>query len=294
MRKSSLLLSSVFVIGVLDLGLPCAGQRDGVLGESGTVQAGTGFIGGSLTLGPGLMRLGPPITGEPYSGEIETERTRILRDGTHIDQKRKISRMYRDSQGRTRTERLLFQAQLQGSTTESGPRLIQIYDPVAGYNYTLDLQKQIAHRVAVSTHWEGPPKSTQSPAGHTNGRPASQATGGLQGAGLNGPHGRNIKREPLGTEMIDGVEAAGWRTTITTPVGAMGNDKPITRVCETWNATELQVLVLSKCSDPRSGHSTMRLKNLDRAEPDAGLFQVPPDYTIMDDKDRFTMNFSEP
>jgi hypothetical protein len=72
----------------------------------------------------------------------------------------------------------------------------------------------------------------------------------------------------------------------------MGNDKPITHVCETWHATELKVLVLSKCSDPRSGKLTMRLKKLDRAEPDASLFEVPPDYTIVDDKDRFTI--SEP
>jgi len=72
----------------------------------------------------------------------------------------------------------------------------------------------------------------------------------------------------------------------------MGNDKPITHVCETWPATELKVLLLSKCSDPRSGASSMRLKNLNRMEPDAILFEVPPEYTIVDDKGRFTM--SEP
>lgn len=37
----------------------------------------------------------------------------------------------------------------------------------------------------------------------------------------------------------------------------------------------------------------MRLKNLDRSEPDASLFLVPSDYTVVDDKGRFTMNFSE-
>jgi len=36
----------------------------------------------------------------------------------------------------------------------------------------------------------------------------------------------------------------------------------------------------------------MRLKNLNRMEPDAILFEVPPEYTIVDDKGRFTM--SEP
>jgi len=37
----------------------------------------------------------------------------------------------------------------------------------------------------------------------------------------------------------------------------------------------------------------MRLKNVDRSQPDASLFLVPSDYTLVDDKDRFTMNFSE-
>jgi hypothetical protein len=37
----------------------------------------------------------------------------------------------------------------------------------------------------------------------------------------------------------------------------------------------------------------MRLKNLDRSEPDPSLFMVPSDYTIVDDRDRFTMNLSE-
>jgi len=76
-------------------------------------------------------------------------------------------------------------------------------------------------------------------------------------------------------------------------VGVIGNDKPLTRACESWHAIELKTPLLSKCSDVRSGRSTMSLKNLDRSEPDPSLFQVPPDYTIVDDRDRFTTNFNE-
>jgi hypothetical protein len=35
----------------------------------------------------------------------------------------------------------------------------------------------------------------------------------------------------------------------------------------------------------------MSMRNLDRSEPDAALFEVPPYYTIVDEKDRFTMGF---
>ena len=40
------------------------------------------------------------------------------------------------------------------------------------------------------------------------------------------------------------------------------------------------MMILSKRSDPRFGESTYRVTNLIRAEPEAALFQVPPDYTI--------------
>lgn len=51
---------------------------------------------------------------------------------------------------------------------------------------------------------------------------------------------------------------------------------------------ELKTLVLSKCSDPRSGRLTMRMKNLERSELDASMFLVPSDYTIVDEGERFT------
>ena len=51
---------------------------------------------------------------------------------------------------------------------------------------------------------------------------------------------------------------------------------------EQWYSSALQVVVLSKRSDPRSGEMVYRLTQLDRAEPAAALFQVPSDYTVKD------------
>jgi hypothetical protein len=36
--------------------------------------------------------------------------------------------------------------------------------------------------------------------------------------------------------------------------------------------------VYSRRTDPRFGETIYRLTNITRAEPDAALFQVPPDY----------------
>jgi hypothetical protein len=265
MAKFDFVLASVIMSAVIGLGVPCAAQLNGVVSSSGTFQSRTGSTAESMTVEPGLLLMGPPVTGQPYSGELESEHTQTLSNGTHIDQKRDVSLTYRDSQGRTRTERLLFRSQLPGAGKQQEPRIIRIYDPVEGYSYTLDSQKHVAHRVAVQIFPEVPQKnSQQTQADATNAPAKPPLLARRPGIGAGGTGRPDIKRESLGTDMIEGVEAEGWRTTITTAVGVIGNDKPLTRVCDTWHSVELKTLQLSKCSDVRSGRSTMRLKNLDR------------------------------
>lgn len=94
--------------------------------------------------------------------------------------------------------------------------------------------------------------------------------------------------------MIDGIQVEGERMTVTTPAGAEGNDRPLTRVCEHWRSEELKITILSKCSDPRYGSSITRLENLDRSEPDPALFQVPPDYEIVEETGPFAVGFGQP
>jgi hypothetical protein len=88
------------------------------------------------------------------------------------------------------------------------------------------------------------------------------------------------KLEQLGKQMIEGVEAEGTRSTQIIPAGAMGNERPIEVTHESWYSPELQMHVLTKMSDPRSGETTQRLINLSRSEPDPSLFQLPSEYTI--------------
>ena len=81
---------------------------------------------------------------------------------------------------------------------------------------------------------------------------------------------------------IEGVEAEGTRSTTTIPAGQIGNELPITIVSERWVSPDLKVLVMSRQSDPRFGETTYRLTNITRSEPSPDLFQVPPDFKIMD------------
>jgi len=116
--------------------------------------------------------------------------------------------------------------------------------------------------------------TTEMPAGGRGG-------GGGAGGGTFGTVTRNqSKTESLGKQMIGGVEAEGTRTTTTIPVGAIGNELPINIVSERWYSSELQVVVMTKNSDPRTGENTYRLTNIVRSEPSPALFQVPGDYKV--------------
>jgi len=96
-------------------------------------------------------------------------------------------------------------------------------------------------------------------------------------AKLNPPE---IKTEKLGSKSLAGLYVEGTRTTITSPVGRVGNDKPIVQTIERWVNPDLHLVVSEIIDDPRIGLRTTELINLDRREPDPILFQVPDGYTV--------------
>jgi hypothetical protein len=95
----------------------------------------------------------------------------------------------------------------------------------------------------------------------------------------NGPD-QNEVTEKLGTQLIEGVSAEGTKTTITIPAGEIGNERAIEIVSERWYSPELQVVVMTRHSDPRFGETTYKLTNINRTEPAKTLFEVPPGYTV--------------
>jgi hypothetical protein len=91
---------------------------------------------------------------------------------------------------------------------------------------------------------------------------------------------KNMKKEALGKQTIEGVEADGERFTTTIAAGEIGNEQPISIVSERWYSEELQTVVMSKHSDPRLGEHTYRLTNINRSEPAHSLFELSSDYTV--------------
>jgi hypothetical protein len=114
---------------------------------------------------------------------------------------------------------------------------------------------------------------------------AAAASGGSFGVAHFGDKAKmadKAKTESLGRQIIEGVEAEGTRTTFTIPAGEIGNERPIEIISERWYSPELQVVILTKHNDPRTGENIYRLVNLIRSEPARSLFELPADYTIKD------------
>jgi hypothetical protein len=231
-----------------------------------TMAVAAGQLGGMITSVGGFSL--QSVAGRPYSAEQVTDRVQTLADGTRITQLAQTTKLYRDSAGRTRIEHVFTPPP--GAVMAQGPSFIQILDPVAGYRYMLEPRSQTARRGTFAPMVQRP---NVVPAI----KPAAPAI--LPAAR---PH-PEMSRESLGTQTIEGVVAEGMRTTMTFPEGSMGNDRPITTVTETWTSPDLKAVVLSKVSDPRNGESTTKLTNIVMAEPDPALFQIPAEYSIVDE-----------
>jgi hypothetical protein len=266
----------------------------GLAAAQGTAPAGppvSGSFGGSATFG--FRPTGAPvITGASYSGEQVAESVQILADGTRITRKLpgQNQKMYRDFAGRTRTERPMFPGPPTAVPNPVRDAVVaEIYDPIAGFRYTLDSINHVAHRQKVQPFVQ--PAGTNSKAPSVS--PALSAPVQASNAGPpqsgDGRLRPTISTESVGTQLINGVQAEGRRTIETIPAEAQGNDRPITIVSETWFSPELKITVLTKRSDPRSGDTTVQILNLSRAEPDPFLFTVPADYSVVDETGPFTI-----
>lgn len=262
---------------------------------------------------------GKTVKGAPYSAESVTESIQTLADGNRIIN-RNTSSVYRDSEGRTRREQTLKGLGM-FDTGDEPLQTIFISDPVAGVTYALDTRSHIAHKgraftfeLAGKAGVEGgqrfefkvtpgtavtgttarsmiltapvgvPPAGAPLPPPDVD-HFTLRTEGGVAGTyvfktfpGAN----NNAVQEQLGKQTIEGVEAEGTRTTITIPAGEIGNEQPIEIVSERWYSPELQLVVMTRHSDPRIGETTYKLTNINRVEPAKSLFEVPAGYTIKD------------
>jgi hypothetical protein len=226
-----------------------------------------GPFGGPMELmGFEGMHGGKLVKGAPFSATSTSTTAQTLQNGTTINRAAQGA-IFRDSEGRSRRE-VSFSGVGPLEATGGTHKMVAIFDPVAGVHYMLNPDKKIAHKMTLPTKGAGNPDKAQAFQQKMQARQQQEEASGA------------LKVESLGTQMVNGVNAEGTRTTHTIAAGVIGNDNAIQVVSERWFAPDLQTVVKSTRTDPRFGTTTFSLTNIQKAEPAATLFAVPADYAL--------------
>jgi hypothetical protein len=215
------------------------------------------FVGAEMRFGDKVVKK------SPFSAETIREESKRLFDGNLIKNQSK-GLVYRDGEGRVRQEQPFEKiGGFPVTGTDNQPiKLVQIIDFAAGNSFSLNTATKTYSKIPY-----------------------------LQSAPLTTREEENAKKESLGKQTIEGIVTEGTRTTIELPAGQIGNDKPIFVVTERWFSPELQMVILSKHTDPFIGEVTFRLVNIKLGEPSSELFKVPNDYKFFDiEKNRRRVN----
>jgi len=200
----------------------------------------------------------PPLPHAPFTATVRTEWKSTLEDGSIITIKnhRMIAR---DNSGRIFQERRNLYPE--GDPRESEIRQLEFADPSThAIYYCWPVAKTCEIHDYFSRASEPPP----TPAGSLD----------------NGK--RFLTRVDLGKDVVSGVETIGTRETTTINAGAIGNDRAISVVKEFWYSPHLGLNVIEKRQDPNYGTQTFVVDQISLGEPDARLFDIPPDYHIED------------
>ena len=255
-------------------------------------------------------------TNAPYSADFTSTVTQVLSDGTRIQQSA-TGKVYRDTAGRMRREQqVLGMSALTPGT--SSVTVVTVTDPTTRTTYTINDEARTATKAPYAraleyelpfgwpgaANWAVPPGPNELRAavrlladqldqlrvrlpatapGLDAGQGARQGggRGGRTGGAATGAPSASVP-ESLGSRQMEGVTATGTRVTTTIPTGQIGNDRPIVITDETWDSPDLRTIVYSKHHDPRTGDIEYRLRNINRNEPAASLFQVPEGYRVID------------
>ena len=220
------------------------------------------------------------VKGAPFSAQVVFERTQTLANGVQIARKM-TGAICRDSEGRTRQELL----------HEGGPEFVVIDDRIAGVLYHLNIahrtaseMSQISHRKIEELHQMREHEERKIKEEELQKREESEKR--AVAIKTSAKHLEPERRvESLGTQNFESVQAEVTRVTTTIPAGYEGNDRPFEIVSEKWYSPDLQLVVMARRSDPRSGDMVYRLTNLTRAEPARSSFDVPEGFKVIVEKE---------
>jgi hypothetical protein len=200
----------------------------------------------------------PPLPHAPFTATVTTEWRRMLDDGSTVTIKNHRT-IARDNDGRIFQERRNLYPE--GDPRQSQVRRLEFADPRMQVIYYCWPEPQVCEMY----NYFGPPSIPRP-------TPAGPLDGGRE----------FLTRVDLGRDTVSGVETIGTRETTTITSGAIGNDRAIEVVKEFWYSQQLGINVIEKRQDPRYGTQTFLVGQISLGEPDARLFDMPPNFRTVD------------
>jgi hypothetical protein len=186
----------------------------------------------------------------------------------------------RDYQGRVRIDGSAGKYKTKspdGEQNEVERHIIWICDPVSQNSIRLDTVDKIATLQAPR------PRSPHLPPRLTPGFEARQSFCSRLFASRKAM--RNARTEDLGHQLISGLDTVGlrvWRVPLTLPGTEAKQPNSYT---DMWCSDDLGAVIQQTfvTTAPAGTHKNeTTLQNIERREPDPQLFQIPPDYTIVE------------
>jgi hypothetical protein len=268
--RAGIVLASAMAVGVI-FSLPAISQ-------SSTIAAGQARVTGLASGGVAI-----PAGSAPYTAEFKTSRVQALVDGTTITTETTTIRA-KDSKGRWLE-----------STTNMQPYTGQmrtnwhVRDTAAGTQIDWNSESKEAKLVKMPPPgsngcWHSELSRTTIQFGSADSPVRSREAATEAQDPSTADLRPKTTTEDLGKMTIQGVQAHGRRLTTTTPAGAIGNDRPLVKTEERWNAILTGITVKSVVDDPRTGKETVEAVSFKLGDPDPGLFLPPESYEMKTDE----------
>jgi len=202
-----------------------------------------------------------PVPGAPFSGTVEVLSKQLLPDGTTYT-RRTVNHIARNSAGVIHNERRMLEPP--GFQGEAPVLHWHIFDPQTRVSTFLTPATLIAREAVLPAPPRAPENTTPETA-------------------IAIANAQNLAVKNLGTESIAGLVLHGTRKQRTIPAALSGTGKDVTITDDYWYSEDLKVYLVLKHNDPRTGDQTVGILDVDRKEPDATMFRIPPDYKVVDE-----------
>lgn len=213
----------------------------------------------------------PPIAGAPYSGMMVATGSHA---GVTAQMVQKTHQM-RDGAGRLRTETVTMRPGAGNGGLPVEVRVIEVDDPVSHCRF----------QWAEPSDGPGQPSATvicMPKILHYSGEGNSEISIPPERVETHPMPRETMVREPLGTRVMEGLEARGVRVTTTEKDDSGKVVREV--IAEGWVSSELRETLQTSYAITASGTRSelvSLLTEIHRGEPDAALFYPPAGYTIV-------------